>query len=114
MTTLYGDFTEIYTSATVPYGESCNTVRMGALCIAGDMVNPETGPIGTNNYYSGCTVENPPPSESPRCDANSGNIDISYHECITLEKLYNSTNGSGWSNYSNTPRLTNTTICNDM
>jgi len=109
MTTPYGDLTQVYTQLTVPYGQKCESTM--ALCIAGNMVNPDTGPIGTNNYYSGCTVENPPPSESPRCDANSGKIDIPYSECIQLEKLYNDTNGSGWQNRTNW--LSGTTICNN-
>jgi len=92
MTTTYGDITNVYTGVTVPHGQSCETVT--AICISGNMVNPDTGPIGPD-YYSGCEVE---ASNTPWCDANSGSIDIPYHECAELEKLYNSTNGSGWNN----------------
>jgi hypothetical protein len=112
MTTLYGDFAQVYTALSVAYGQSCNTVRVGALCVAGDMINPNTQSSLGTDYYSGCVVEEAPPSESPRCDANTGATDIPYNECAVLEKLYNDTNGAGWNNSTNW--LSSTTICNNM
>ena len=48
MTTAYGDMANVYMTFTVPYGQTCNTTM--AVCIAGDMTNPDTGPIGINYY----------------------------------------------------------------